>query len=125
MIASSVAEHVPRTCIIPPPLGFPSMGLGAGRQSVRVLAIYYDVAEMNMPRCSIFHLLAGGHIAEVRFVGETLSSVRLVRTLVRAGRYKRPSGPGTNVLWVPGDECYPFPDPFIFIRPDPEPAAFV
>jgi hypothetical protein len=104
---------------------------------VRVLAIYYDVAEMNVPRCSqfdvsreqgiwsIFHLLAGGHIAEVRFVGETLSSVRLVRTLVRAGRYKRPSGPVTNVLWVPGDECYPFPDPFIFIRPEPEPAAFV
>ena len=87
---------------------------GAGRQSVRVLAIYYDVAEMNIPRCSqfdvsreqgiwsIFHLLAGGHIAEVRFVGETVSSVRLVRTLVRAGRYKRPSGPGTDVLWLLG-----------------------
>jgi hypothetical protein len=104
---------------------------------VRVLAIYYDLAEMNVPRCSqfdvsreqgiwsIFHLLAGGQIAEVRFVGESLSSIRLVRTLVRAGRYKRPSGPPLHVLFVPGDECYPHSDPFIFIRPDPEPAAFV
>jgi hypothetical protein len=104
---------------------------------VRVLAIYYDLAEVDVPRClqfdvsreqgiwSILQLLASGQVAEVRFVGETVSSIRLVRTLVRAGRYKRRSGPATGVLWVPGDERYPFPDPFIFIRPDPEPAAFV
>jgi hypothetical protein len=104
---------------------------------VRVLAIYYDLAELDVPRClqydvsreqgiwSVLQLLASGQVAEVRFVGETVSSVRLVRTLVRAGRYRRPSGHARSVLWVPGDEGYPFPDPFIFIRPEPEPAAFV
>ena len=27
-------------------------------------------------------------------------------------------------LWAPGDECYPLINPFVFIRPDPEPGAF-
>jgi hypothetical protein len=103
---------------------------------VRVLAIYYEFTDMDVPKClqadvsrerglwSISRLLGSGQLDEIRLVGETRPSVGVVRMLVRAGRFRRVGGPSRQLLWMPGDECYPAHDPFIFIRPEPEPAAF-
>src|SRR5205085_9542397 len=117
----------------------PTVCVGIERvgENVRVLGIYYDFTENDVPKTlqadvsreqgiwSVTRLLGSGQIDEIRFVGETRSSVALVRTLVRAGRFRRVGHPSRKPLWVPGDECYPTRDPFIFIRPDPEPAAFI
>ena len=101
---------------------------------MRVLAVYYEQDDDNLPKCEqidvsnergiwkLSALLANGMLDEIRLVGETQAAVGLVRMLVRVGKYSRPVG--SIRLRVPGDESYPRGRPFIYLCPRPEPSAF-
>jgi hypothetical protein len=103
---------------------------------VRILAIYYesddgvDVKWMQIDVSrepgywKLSRLLASADVEEVRIVGENELSIAVARTLVVAGKFSRPSARRRRKLRMLGDEAYPRFEPFIFINPIPDPAAF-
>ena len=103
---------------------------------VRILAIYYendgdgDVKwlQIDVSRepgyWKLSRLLASAEIEEVRIVGESEASLSVARTLVVAGSFSRPLVVKQRRLRGQGDEAYPRWDPFVFINPVPDPAAF-
>ncbi len=103
---------------------------------MRILAIYYDHDEraglkwqqIDVGRepgyWKLSRLLASADIEEVRLVGDTEASISVARTLVVAGRFSRPLVSRRRRLVTSGDEAYPRVEPYIFINPVPDPAAF-
>jgi hypothetical protein len=104
--------------------------------TVRILAIYNAVNDDEPPRCvqidlaretgmwQLTRLLARGDLEQIRLVGETEASVNAARMLVAAGRFRQRSTPPAGVLRRTNDESYPRHQPFIYINPRPDPAAF-
>lgn len=103
---------------------------------MRILAIYYDTDDTNDVKWmqidvskepgywKLSRLLASADIEEVRIVGENEASIAVARTLVVAGRFSRPLARKRRQLRRFGDESYPYDEPFVFISPIPDPAAF-
>jgi hypothetical protein len=103
---------------------------------VRILVIYYgndvggDVKWMQIDVSRepgywrLSRLLASADVEEVRIVGESESSIAVARTLVVAGKFSRRLALRRHGLRMHGDEAYPRREPFIFIDPIPDPAAF-
>jgi hypothetical protein len=103
---------------------------------VRILAIYYESdseadvkwLQIDVSRepgyWKLSRLLASAEIEEVRIVGESEASLSVARTLIVAGKFSRPLVLKQRRLQSHGDEAYPRWDPFVFINPVPDPAAF-
>jgi hypothetical protein len=103
---------------------------------VRILAIYRELddggdvkwLQIDVSRepgyWSLSRLLARADIEEVRIVGENEASIAVARTLIVAGRFSRPFTMHRRELRTRGDEAYPRFDPYIFVNPIPDPAAF-
>jgi hypothetical protein len=103
---------------------------------VRILAIYYENGEegeikwlqIDVSRepgyWKLSRLLASAEIEEVRIVGESEASLSVARTLVVAGKFSRPFVVRERRLRGKGDEAYPRWNPFVFIKPVPDPSAF-
>lgn len=97
--------------------------------------MYYENEDDDLLRCEqidvsnepgywkLARLLASPHLDEVRLVGENDTSIRIARMLVLAGKFTRRRTIPTQ-LPLTGDEEYPMFDPYIFICPLPDPAAF-
>lgn len=103
---------------------------------MRILAIYHEGEERGDVKWQqidvsrepgywkLSQLLTSADIDEVRIVGESATSIAVARTLVVAGKFSRPLAIRRRLLRMGGDEAYPRREPFIFIDPVPDPAAF-
>ncbi len=103
---------------------------------VRILAIYHEsddrgdvkFQQIDVSRepgyWTLAELLGRPEIEEVRIVGENDDSIAVARTLVVAGKFRRRLPSRRSKLKMYGDEAYPRREPFIFIDPVPDPAAF-
>ena len=103
---------------------------------MRILASYYendDRGDVKWQQIDVSRehgywklsrLLASADVEEVRIVGDSESSIAVARTLVVAGKFSRPLVKRRGRLRMLGDEAYPYFEPFIFIDPVPDPAAF-
>lgn len=103
---------------------------------MRILAIYHEnedrgdvkFQQIDVSRepgyWQLAQLLARADIDQVRIVGESDESIAVARTLVVAGKFSRPLSERRPTLRMYGDEAYPRREPFIFIDPVPDPAAF-
>ena len=103
---------------------------------MRILAIYHELDDGGDVRWlqidvsrepgywSLSRLLSRADIDEVRIVGENEASIAVARTLIVAGKFRRRSVDRRRELRTRGDEAYPRIDPFIFVNPIPDPAAF-
>jgi hypothetical protein len=69
-------------------------------------------------------LLASADVDEVRIVGDSQTSIAVARTIVVAGQFRRNRDGRRWRLRKRGDEAYPRKEPYIFINPVPDPAAF-
>jgi len=103
---------------------------------VRILAIYRDLddggdvkwEQIDVSRelgyWALSRLLARADIEEVRIVGDSEASIAVARTLIVAGKFRRPFTVRRRELRTRGDEAYPRVHPYIFVNPVPDPAAF-